>query len=364
MIISDITKFLEALAPLNYQESYDNSGLIVGRADKEVTGVLLSLDCTEAVVQEALDKGCNLVISHHPIVFKGLKKFNGKNYVERVIMRAIKEDIAIYAIHTNLDAVLPGVNGEIARRLGLVNPQILAPKSDLLLKLVVYGPTDSLEEVSDALFEAGAGHIGNYKECSFRAFGEGTFNGEEGAQPFVGEVGNRHLEAEFRLEVIISVQDQAKVLKALKIVHPYEEVAYDLIPLANKNQLVGSGLLAELSEPVEPLAFLHLLKDKMQAQVIRHTNLLPKKIKKVAICGGSGSFLLPAAIGAGADAFVTADFKYHEFFDAEGKLTICDIGHFETEQFTPILLHRILENKFSDETFLVTEVNTNPISYF
>ncbi len=364
MKVGEITKFLESFAPLNYQEAYDNSGLIVGEPQQEVSGVLLSLDCTEEIVQEAIDKGCNLIISHHPIVFKGLKRFNGKNYVERVVMRAIRENIAIYAIHTNLDAVIQGVNGEIARRMGLIHPRILSPKADLLVKLAVYGPQDSLEEVSEALFQAGAGHIGQYKECSFRSYGEGTFNGEEGANPFVGEIGQRHQEAEFKLEVIVSVQDQQKVIQAMMAVHPYEEVAYDLIPLRNQHQFVGLGLIAELSVSVEPLAFLHLLKDKMQAQVIRHTALLNKKIKKVAICGGAGSFLLKNAIAAGADAFVTADFKYHEFFDAENHLIICDIGHFETEQFTPVLLQRLLENTFQETSFLITERNTNPIQYF
>ncbi|MBB2146287.1 Nif3-like dinuclear metal center hexameric protein [Pedobacter sp. LMG 31464] len=364
MKLSEITNFLENIAPLNYQEDYDNSGLIVGSANDEIHAALVALDCTEQIVDEAIAKNCNLIITHHPIVFKGLKKFNGKTYVERVVLKAIKNNIALYAIHTNLDHVAHGVSGEICKRLEIQNAKILAPKSNLLKKLVTFCPTAKADEVRNALFAAGAGNIGNYSECSFNAEGEGTFKGNEETNPFVGEKGAQHHEEEVRIETIFKAQDERKILLALLENHPYEEVAYDIYPLANKLENVGAGMVGWLSLEMDSVDFLHLVKEKMQAKVIRHTELLPKRIKKVAVCGGSGSFLLKDAIAAGADAFITADFKYHEFFDAEQKLIICDIGHYESEQFTSNLLIDNIQEKFPNFAIRLTEHNTNPINYF
>ncbi len=364
MKLAEITSYLESLAPLNYQEDYDNSGLIVGNGNDEVTSALVALDCTEQIVDEAIAKNCDLIITHHPIVFKGLKKFNGKTYVERVVLKAIKNNIALYAIHTNLDHVQHGVSGEICKRLGIINGKILAPKSGLLKKLITFCPTASADEIKNALFSAGAGNIGNYSECSFGSEGIGTFKGNEETNPYVGERGHRHHEAEQRIEVIFKVQDERKIVVALLENHPYEEVAYDIYPISNTLANVGAGMVGWLPEEMDSSAFLFHVKERMNAKVIRHTAILPKTIKKVAVCGGSGSFLLKDAIAAGADAFITADFKYHEFFDAEDKLMICDIGHYESEQFTSNLLIDNIQEKFRNFAIRLTEHNTNPINYF
>ena len=364
MKLAEITNFLENIAPLNYQEDYDNSGLIVGNSNDEINAALVALDCTEQIVDEAIAKNCNLIITHHPIVFKGLKKFNGKTYVERVVLKAIKNNIALYAIHTNLDHVAQGVSAEICKRLGVQNAKILAPKNGLLKKLVTFCPTAQATDLRNALFAAGAGNIGNYSDCSFNVDGTGTFKGGDGANPYVGEIGLQHHEAEVRIETIFKVQDERKVLLALLENHPYEEVAYDIYQLANKLDNVGAGMIGWLPQEMEAQEFLHHVKNNMQSKVIRHTSLLPKKIKKVAVCGGSGSFLLKDAIAAGADAFITADFKYHEFFDAENKLIICDIGHYESEQFTSNLLIDNIQEKFPNFAIRLTEHNTNPINYF
>ena len=364
MKLAEITNYLESIAPLNYQEDYDNAGLLVGNSNDDVHAALVALDCTEQIVDEAIAKNCNLIITHHPIVFKGLKKLNGKTYVERVILKAIKNNIALYAIHTNLDHVAHGVSGEICKRLGIQNAKILAPKTNLLKKLVTFCPVANASAVRNALFTTGAGNIGNYSECSFNAEGIGTFKAGENTDPFVGEKGNQHQEAEIKIETIFKVQDERKVILALLEHHPYEEVAYDIYPLANKLNNVGAGMVGWLPEEMDNHDFLRLIKDRMKAQVIRHTALLPKKIKKVAVCGGSGSFLLKDAISAGADAFITADFKYHEFFDAENQLVICDIGHYESEQFTSNLLIDNIQEKFPNFAIRLTEHNTNPINYF
>jgi len=364
MKLSLLTDYLESLAPLAYQEDYDNSGLIVGKADQEVYQALISLDCTEAVVDEAIASNCQVIISHHPIVFHGLKKFNGKTYVERVVEKAIKNNIALYAIHTNLDNVLTGVNSRICETLGLTNTRILAPKHHLLKKLVTYVPAAQAEQVRNALFNAGAGNIGNYSEASFNAEGTGTFKANEDANPYVGEPGIRHTENEVRIEVIYPATLESKILMALVLAHPYEEVAYDLYSLTNPNQQVGSGMIGELEIPVNEEYFLSIVKDKMRAHVIRHTTLTGKHIRKVAVCGGAGGFLLKQAIAAGADIFITADYKYHEFFDAEGKILIADIGHYESEQFTQQFLYEIIRKKFATFAVRLTEINTNPVKYF
>jgi dinuclear metal center YbgI/SA1388 family protein len=359
MKLSELTQYLESLAPLTYQESYDNSGLIVGRPDKEIHKALVSLDCTEAVVDEAIATGCQVIVSHHPIVFSGLKKFNGKTYVERVVEKAIKNDIAIYAIHTNLDNIASGVNARICETLGLTDCRILSPKPGLLKKLVTFVPVNYADKVRNALFSAGAGYIGHYSECSFNTEGTGTFKGTD---PFVGEPGKLHNEPEVRVETVYPANLESKILMALFMEHPYEEVAYDLYPITNQYE-VGSGMIGELQSPMDEMEFLHFVKYKMNAGVIRHTNLRGKPVKNVAVCGGSGSFLLKQAIAAGADVFITADFKYHEFFDAEEKLVIADIGHFESEQFTQNLLVEIIRKKFVSFAVRLTEVNTNPIKY-
>ncbi len=364
MKLIEITAYLENLAPPSYQEDYDNSGLIVGHVNDEVHSALVALDCTEQVVEEAIAKKCDLIITHHPIVFKGLKKLNGNNYVERVVLKAIKNNIALYAIHTNLDSVQNGVNAEICKRLGIENAKILLPKTGVLKKLVTFCENKDTEKLRNALFEAGAGQISHYSDCSFSINGVGTFKGDEQANPTLGKRGVREYADETRIEVIFKSQDERKILLALFENHPYEEVAYDIYALENKLQNVGSGMVGWLSQEMEGKEFLQFVKHHMKATVLRHTSILAKKIKKVAVCGGAGSFLLKNAIAAGADAFVTADFKYHEFFDAEDKIMIVDMGHFESEQFTSNLLIDNIQEKFPNFAVRLTEHNTNPINYF
>ncbi|MFM6975833.1 MAG: Nif3-like dinuclear metal center hexameric protein, partial [Sphingobacteriaceae bacterium] len=363
MKLKEITRFLEEIAPLAYQEDYDNSGLLVGDPNADITAALISLDCTETVLDEAIRKGCNLIVSHHPIVFKGLKKFNGKNYVERVVMKAIKHDIALYAIHTNLDNVMHGVNRALGEKLGLTQLQILAPKTGILKKLITYVPQSHADAVRAALFAAGAGHIGDYDECSFNIDGFGTFKAGEGADPFVGKIGEQHRESETKIEIVYTYDIENQILEALFQAHPYEEVAHDLYVLSNAHPQIGSGMLGYLAQEQSELDFLKMVKAQLGVPVIRHTALKGKKVKKVAICGGSGSFLLPWAIRAGADLFITADYKYHEFFDADSQIVIADVGHYESEQFTQTLLFETITKKFPKFALHLTEQHTNPINY-
>lgn len=363
MKLRELTSFLETLAPLSYQEDYDNSGLIVGDPEKEISGALISLDCTEQVIEEAISLGLKLVISHHPIVFRGLKKFNGKHYVERVVMKAIKHDIALYAIHTNFDNVLNGVNKKICDKLDVQNCSILKPKQGILKKLVTFCPHGEADNVRDAIFQAGAGQIGNYSQCSFNTDGFGTFKAEEGTEPYVGEIGKTHKEPEVKIEVIYPANLERQIIAGLVEAHPYEEVAYDIYPLDNSFLQVGSGMIGNLEADVDEAQFLTHVKEKLHAKVVRHTPLRGKKVRRVAVCGGSGSFLLPNAIQAGADIFITADFKYHEFFDADGRVIIADVGHFESEQFTQELLLDLITEKFRNFALRLTVHNTNPINY-
>ena len=364
MNISEIISHLETIAPPAYQEHYDNSGLLTGNYNRECSGVLISLDTTEEVVYEAISKKCNLIVAHHPIIFGGLKKITGSNYVEKTIIAAVKNDISIYAIHTNLDNVFHGVNGKIGDKLGLINRKILLPKESTLKKLYTFVPMEFAEKVRTAIFNAGAGNIGNYSEASFNAEGAGTFKGEQGANPFVGEIGKRHNEHEIKIETIFPAYLQNQIIEALIKAHPYEEVAYDVVDLANSNSLVGSGLVGELLEPTDEEAFLKKIKQSFSLTVIKYTRLLKKPVKKVALCGGAGSFLISKALAAGADFFITSDIKYHEFFDANDKMVISDIGHFESEQFTIDLIYEILLKKFPTFAVLKSETVTNPVKYF
>jgi dinuclear metal center YbgI/SA1388 family protein len=364
MKMAAITSFLESLAHPSLQEPYDNAGLITGDSSWECSGVIISLDAVEEVVQEAIAKKCNLIVAHHPIIFGGLKKINGKNYVERTVIAAIKNNIAIYCIHTNLDNVINGVSGKMANLLGLQNSGVLAPKENALKKLFTFVPVDEAQRVRHAIFEAGGGHIGNYSECSFNAEGTGTFKAGQGTNPYVGNPGERHYENELKIEVIFTAFLENKIVAAMKAAHPYEEVAYDVVSLANTSDHIGSGIIGELPEPMEEKAFLLRLREVFQLQMIRHTPLLHKPVKKIALCGGAGSFLTSKALAAGADAYVTADLKYHEFFDTNGQMLLADIGHYESEQFTINLLYDVLEQKFPTFAVLKTEVQTNPVRYF
>jgi dinuclear metal center YbgI/SA1388 family protein len=364
MKIQEVISFLESVAPPSLQESYDNAGLITGNSNWDCKGIITSLDATEEVILEAIEKKCNLIVAHHPIIFGGLRKITGKNYVEKTIIKAIKNEIAIYAIHTNIDNVLHGVNAAIADKLGLINRKILQPKNETLKKLFTFVPVEFEENVRSAIFNAGGGHISNYSECSFNTAGQGTFKPGEGTNPFTGKHGIRHTEDEIKMEMIFPAWQEQYILKAMMAAHPYEEVAFDIIALDNQNQQVGSGLLGELPESVSEAVFLELLKEKFNLSVIRHTPLLNKPVRKIALCGGAGSFLIGAAAVSGADFYITGDIKYHEFFDANSRLVVADIGHYESEQFTIDLLFDILSQKFPTFAVLKTGVKTNPVHYF
>ena len=364
MKIRDVVTSLESLAPLSLQEGYDNAGLITGDENAICTGILTSLDATEAVVDEAIKKGCNLIVSHHPIVFSGLKKITGKNYVQKAVINAIKNNVALYAIHTNLDNILNGVNGRIASLLELKNISVLAPKESQLRKLYTFVPVANADKIRQAIFDAGGGHIGDYEECSFNAGGIGTFKGGANTDPFVGKPGELHRENEIKVEVIFPVWLESRIIKSLLNAHPYEEVAYDVIKLENRFSSIGSGIIGELTQPMDESGFLKNLKEKFNLQVIKHTQLRNEPVNKVALCGGAGSFLISSALAAGVDFYITSDIKYHEFFDANNKMVIADIGHYESEQFTINLLQEFLEQKFPTFAVLKTEVNTNPVRYF
>ena len=363
MNIAEVIAHLESIAPPSLQESYDNAGLLTGSRETEVTGILVCLDSTEKVIEEAIALGCNLVIAHHPIIFGGLKKLTGSTYVERTVIMAIRNNIAIYAIHTNLDNIFGGVNLRIAEQLELTNCRVLSPKKGVLKKLVTFAPTHQAEQVRNALFDAGAGQVGHYDRCSFNLEGTGTFRGGAGTSPFVGVPGIDHQEPETRIEVIFPDWKEASILSALRASHPYEEVAYDIYRLDNAFQAAGAGMIGETRHAMDEFLFLRFVKSKMETGSIRHSPLLGKEVKKVAVCGGSGIFLLRDAIAAGADVFITSDCKYHQFFDADGRIVIADIGHYESEQFTIPLLGSFLQEKFTTFAVHFSKIITNPVNY-
>jgi dinuclear metal center YbgI/SA1388 family protein len=336
---------------------------LIGEPDTEIHKGLITLDVTDDVVSEAIATGCDIIVSHHPLIFKGLKKLNGKNPVERIVKLCLQHNIAIYAAHTNLDNIHHGVNAMICEKLGILNAGILSPKPQLLRKLAVFCPDNHVHQVREAIFCAGAGHIGNYDSCSFNIHGQGTFRGLEGSDPFVGKSGQLHFENEVRIEVIYPVYQEHKILDALLKVHPYEEVAYDIYPLANEFSGAGSGMIGELAEEEESLDFLHRMKQVFGTGSVRHSKIQKPKLKKVAICGGSGIFLLNEAIRAGADVFITGDVKYHDFFDTDDKILLADVGHFESEQFTKELLMNLLKKNISTFAVQISTVNTNPVYY-
>ncbi len=361
--IKDITALLEQLAPLPLQESYDNAGLQTGNLQDEVTGVLVTLDCTLAVVEEAIANNCNVIVAHHPVIFKPLKQLTGRDGVEQIIIKAIRNNIAIYTSHTNLDSVLTGVNAKICEKLGLTNAKILAPKAGSLLKLVTFAPSENTAAVLQALHAAGAGQIGDYKNCSFRVQGTGSFMPTAGTNPHIGTTNIQEDVVEDRLEVLFPDYLKAAVLNALRAAHPYEEVAYDIYRLENSNQDVGAGMIGLLPEPMPLADFIPYLKERMQLQLVKHTALPDKAIQKVAVCGGTGSFLIKEALRQGADIFITADLKYHEYFTPEGRMVLADIGHYESEVFTKEIFYDIIMKKFSNFAVLKSKVNTNPVRY-
>lgn len=364
MKLKDLTSYLESAVPLPFQESYDNSGLQVGSPEKEISSAMISLDVTEEVIDEAIADKCDLVVSHHPLIFNGIKSLTGKSFTERIIYKAVKSDIAVYSAHTNLDIFNNGVSRKMAEKIGLEEITVLSPSQNKLLKLVTYIPESHMETVRNAIFEAGAGVIGNYDQCGFISSGTGSFRANASAKPFIGEKGKIHFEDEIRFETILFTHIREKVVKALLETHPYEEVAYDLYALENSNVEIGLGCVGKLAEPVSEDDFLQLVNSALGARGIRYSRLTGKKIRKVALCGGSGISLLNMAINSGADAYLTADIRYHDFFKTESKLLLVDAGHFETEKFSREILKDLIIKKFPKFAVRFSETNTNPINYF
>lgn len=364
MTIKNCINEIEKRIPLAQAEDFDNVGLLCGNPDREVTGILICHDALESIVDEAIEKKINLIICFHPIIFSGLKSITGKNYVEKTIMKALENKIAIYAIHTAWDNDFWGVNHKICTELGLENLNILLPKKDNLLQLSVYVPENYTEKVKTALFQAGAGNIGFYDECSFSINGEGSFRALEGANPFIGKKGEREIAQETMISVIFEAYKKNQIIKAMKSAHPYEEVAYQIYALENENQYSGLGMFGEFSQEMEESDFLNLVKDKFNLKLIRHSPLTNKKIKKVGVLGGSGASGIKNAMQNNCDAYLTGDMKYHDFFLAENRILLCDIGHFESEQFVIQQLYEILSEKFTTFAVLKSSINTNPINYF
>lgn len=363
MKIKEVISILETMAPLAYAEDFDNVGLLVGNPEDQTTGILVCHDALENVIDEAIAKKCNMVVCFHPILFSGLKKITGKNYVERAILKAIKNDIAIYAVHTALDNHQNGVNKIFCDALGLQNTKILVPKENFIQKLITYTIPENHQQLRNALFNAGAGNIGNYENCSFNSQGIGSYQGNENSNPEIGERGEFIENAEIKIEVTFEKHLQGEILKALFSNHVYEEVAYEIYDLKNSHQNIGLGMIGELQTEMPEKEFLQMVKNKMKADGIRHSEYLGKPIKKVAVLGGSGSFAIKKAIQAGADAFLTADLKYHQFYEAENQLLLADIGHYESERYTKNYIVDYLTKKIPNFAIILSEENTNPVKY-
>ncbi|HLA54904.1 MAG TPA: Nif3-like dinuclear metal center hexameric protein [Flavobacterium sp.] len=363
MKIKEIIAVLETMAPLAYAEDFDNVGLLVGNPETKATGILVCHDALESVIDEAVAKKCNLVVCFHPIIFSGLKKLNGKNYVERSVIKAIRNDIAVYAVHTALDNHMEGVNKIFSDALGLVNTKILIPKENFIQKLITFTIPENAGKLRNALFDAGAGKIGNYDDCGFTSQGIGTFMGNENSNPEIGERFEFVESPELKIEVTFEKHLQSKILKALFANHVYEEVAYEIYDLQNKHQNIGLGMIGELPTALTERDFFQKVKDDMKIDYIRHSEFLNKNIKKVAVLGGSGSFAISNAIAAGADAFLTADLKYHNFYEAENKILLADIGHYESERYTKNYIVDFLQKKITNFAIILSEINTNPVKY-
>ena len=363
MKIKEIVSALDRFAPLPLQDGFDNAGLQIGLTEAEATGALLCLDVTEAVLDEAIALGCNLVISHHPLIFKGYKSITGKDYVERCILKAIRNDMVLYAAHTNLDNAKGGVNYKIAEKIGLKHLQVLEPKRNSLLKLVTFVPTEQAERVRKALFAAGCGNIGGYDSCSYNLKGEGIFRAGENTHPFCGSIGELHREEEVRIETILPSYKKGEVVRALLSAHPYEEPAFDLYPLENEWTQAGAGIVGELETPETELEFLKRIKKIFEVECVKHNRLTGREIQKVALCGGAGAFLIPQAICSGADIFITGEIKYHDYFGHEDEILLAEIGHYESEQYTKEIFYSIIRDLFPNFALHLSKINTNPIKY-
>ena len=361
--IKDILNEIEHHAPLSLQEDYDNAGVQIGDVNQQAIGALFCLDVTEEVVDEAINAGFNLIISHHPLAFKPFKSLTGKNYIERCMIKACKNDIVIYSAHTNIDNAVGGVNYKLAEMFGLEDVRILNPQKGNLIKLVTFVPEVSAETLRKALFKAGAGHIGNYSSCSFYVEGSGTFLASDNCNPYRGEVGHIHTEKEVRIETIFPSYLKSSIISSLLSAHPYEEPAFDLYKLENAWQQAGSGIIGNLPEWEDELIFLQRIKDVLNVECLKHSALTGRKLRTVAICSGGGAFMINDAITSGADIFITGEAKYNDYFNVENKILLAVIGHYESEICTKDLFFHIISKKFPTFAVQNSMVNSNPIKY-
>lgn len=364
MRCKDIFDRIERWAPREIAWERDNIGLQVGSADREVNKILLTLDLTEPALKKALEQNCSLIITHHPLIFNPLKKIDIQNNLKsRLIEKLIKNNITLYSAHTNLDYTKKGVSFILAEKLALKNLRFLSPIERTQSKIVVFTPSYSLEKVSDAIFSAGGGIIGEYSECSFRSNGKGTFRGSELSNPSIGIKKKKEIVDEIRLEVVADNWKINSVMHAIKKVHPYEEPAIDIYPLKNRGNY-GVGAVGELNKPMSAAYFLNYVLDKLKIRNFRYSGKSGGMISKIAVCGGAGSEYINDAVNAGADAFITADVRYHAFQEAEGKILLIDAGHYETEIFALDAVSRFLKKNFEDIEIIKFTKNVNPVIFY
>ena len=365
---NEIIKYLEDWAPKGIAWEKDNVGLQVGDPKIKIRNIILSLDLNEEVVDSAIKENCNLIITHHPLLFYPLKDLDfSKSKKAIMIEKMIKNDITLYSAHTNLDFTKHGVSYQLAKRLSLRNIKFLKNLSNNQVKLSVFVPLAHLDKVSDAIYQAGGGIIGEYSNCSFRTSGKGTFSGSVQSNPSIGKKGVVETVEEVKLEVLVDQWKLSHVISSIKIAHPYEEIAYDVYPLLKENVNYGIGAIGELNKQMIPGEFLKLVSSKLNVPAFRYTKNGRKKIKTVAVCGGSCSELIDEAMKQKADAFITADLKYHSFQDAEGNILLIDAGHYETE--VPVLdeiKHRLEKLLIKNKKIRVLKFrgSTNPVVFY
>ncbi|MBP5687674.1 MAG: Nif3-like dinuclear metal center hexameric protein [Muribaculaceae bacterium] len=362
MKVKEITDAIEAVAPLYLQESWDNSGMQVGDQDSEVTGVVLCTDVREEIVDEAIERGANMIISHHPLLFRGLKKIVGRSYQERIVAKAIKNDITIYCAHTNMDSAVGGVNFKMAEKLGMTGVRVLDPQQGTQRKIVVFVPTEAVAMVEKAMCDAGAGRLGNYDNCTYSMNGEGHYRALDGAEPWAGKVGEKHSEPEVRLEVLVHKALCGRVVAAMIKAHPYEEPAFDIIALENGDKYAGLGVIGDV-EPQDARGFLEKVKNAFEVEAVRYSGNLDRQVRRVAMCGGAGADFIGLAMSQGADVYITGDMKYHEFQGNEERIILADIGHYESEHYTKEIFYDIISKKNPNFAVDFAKSEKNQVKY-
>jgi dinuclear metal center YbgI/SA1388 family protein len=366
MIVKNLIKHIETWAPPGIAWEKDNVGLQLGSTQSQITNVLLCLEVDSKVVDDAIKKRCNLIISHHPLIFTPLKSITDRDNQSDLIKKIIKNDINVFSAHTNLDFAKDGVSFQLAKKLKLQQIRFLKNLSSNQYKIVVFVPEKFVEKVASAMHIAGGGQIGDYSNCSFRIVGQGTFKGSNSTNPFVGIKGNLEYVREIRLEMIANSFDLPKILSAMKESHPYEEVAYDLYKLNNENVNFGMGAIGVLNQSMTKEEFLFYVSKSLKIKNFRYNSGKKNKIRTVAVCGGSGSDLADEAIKQNADAFITADVKYHKFQDVQNKILLIDAGHYETEIFILDELKRRIQKFLNNGNNKVYKYkgSTNPIIFY